>query len=116
MIRRFLLIAAWAALGCIILVTLAPIGMRPIVSNEAGYERFLAYAVLGFLLWHAHPRRLLFVSAIIVVSATSLEALQHLTPDRHGHWSDLSEKLSGGLFGLFAAHLICFIFTRLFAR
>jgi len=116
MTQRFFLIAAWAALGCIILVTLAPIGMRPMMSNEPGYERFLAYAVLGFLLGHAHPRRLLFVSGVIIVSATSLEALQHLTPDRHGHWFDLSEKLLGGLIGLFAAHLMCLIFTRLFAR
>lgn len=116
MVRRFSLIAAWAAVGCIILVTLAPIEMRPMVSSEPGYERFFAYAVLGFLLWHAHPRRLLLVSGIVVVLATSLEALQHLTPDRHGHWSDLSEKLSGGLVGLFAAHVLSSIFTRLFTR
>jgi hypothetical protein len=116
MIRRFFLIAAWSALGCIILVTLAPIGMRPIVSNEPGYERFLAYAVLGFLLGHAHPGRLLFVLGIIVALAITLEALQHLTPDRHGHWSDLSEKLSGGLVGLYSARLLSVVFTRLFAR
>ena len=116
MVRRFWLIAAWAAVGCIILVTLAPIEMRPMVSNEAGFERFLAYVVLGFLLWHAHPRRLLLVSGIIVVLAISLEALQHLTPDRHGHWADLSQKLCGGLAGMFAAHALGSIVTRLFAR
>ena len=86
------------------------------VSNEAGLERFLAYAVLGFLLGHAHPRRLLLVSSVIVVLATSLEALQHLTPDRHGHWADLAEKIAGGLVGLFAAHALSSIFTRLSAR
>ena len=116
MARRFSLIAAWAAVSCIILVTLAPIGLRPMMSSEPGYERFLAYVVLGFLLGQAHPRRLLLVSGIIVVLATSLEALQHLTPDRHGHWADLFEKIAGGLIGLFAAHALGLIVTRFFAR
>jgi len=116
MFKRFWLIVAWAAVGCIVLVTLAPIDMRPMVSNAPGYERFFAYAVLGFLLWQAHPRRLLLISGIIVVLATSLEALQHLTPDRHGHWFDLFEKLAGGLVGMFAAHTVSSIFARLVAR
>lgn len=98
--RTLLLVVAWSALVCIALLTLLPIGMRPIVTRDPSYERFLAYALLGIMFSVAYPRRLLTVLTIVIGAALTFEALQHLTASRHGEWPDLIEKASGGLFGI----------------
>ncbi len=100
MFQKALLIAAWCALILIAFVTLSPLGLRPEFGGDPFYERFGAYAVLGLAFAMAYPRRTLMVISIVVGAAVALEALQHLTPDRHGRLFDLVAKASGGLFGI----------------
>lgn len=62
-------------------------------------ERFAAYAVLGALFVTAYPRHFVRVMSLVLAVAISLEVLQHLTPDRHGHLVDAMEKITGGVAG-----------------
>jgi hypothetical protein len=102
MMRKLVILIAWCCLGLIVFVTLSPIGLRP-ESGSAGLERFAAYNVLGVLFVAAYPRRFTWVMVIILGVAVSLELLQHLTPDRHGHIADAAQKVIGGLLGSSAA-------------
>jgi len=106
MVQKTLPIAAWAVLIFIAFVTLSPLALRPEMASDPFYERFGAYAVLGLAFGVSYPRRALMVVGIVVGAAVALEALQHLTPDRHGHLHDLVAKVSGGLFGIAISELI----------
>jgi len=98
MSRKIVILAAWCCLGLIIFVTLSPIGLRP-ETGDAGLERFVAYSLLGVLFVAAYPNRFAPVIASILVIAVSLELLQHLTSDRHGHIADAVQKIVGGVAG-----------------
>ena len=50
MVRKLLVLLAWVSLGYIVYVTLSPIGLRPVASNNPAYERLVAYAIVGILL------------------------------------------------------------------
>jgi len=102
MMRKLIILIAWCCLGSIAFVTLSPIGLRPEIGS-AGLERFAAYGVLGVLFVAAYPRRFVLVMTLILGAAVSLELLQHLTPDRHGHLADAAQKITGGLLGSSAA-------------
>lgn len=99
MLQKLITLTAWCALGFIAFVTLSPIGLRPETGGSAGIERFMAYGVLGTLFVIAYPHRFVRVMTLILVVAGSLELLQHLTPDRHGHLPDAAEKMAGGMAG-----------------
>ena len=89
MLERLFAAAAWLTLAFIAYTTLSPIGLRPAVTNPE-IERFGAYAVAGFLFVMGYPRRKILAFAIVVGAAIVLEALQLVTPDRHGQlrtWS-----------------------------
>jgi 2-haloacid dehalogenase len=43
MVRKLLVLLAWVSLGYIVYVTLSPIGLRPVASNNPAYERLGAY-------------------------------------------------------------------------
>jgi len=77
-------------------------GLRPEIAS-VGLERFAAYGILGILFVAAYPRRFTLVITFILGVAVSLELLQHLTPDRHGHIADAAQKVIGGLLGSSAA-------------
>lgn len=98
MLRKLITLAAWCALGVIVFVTLSPIGLRP-ETGSAGFERFWAYGLLGALFVMAYPQHFVRVMTFVLVVAGSLELLQHLTPDRHGHIADAAEKIAGGIAG-----------------
>lgn len=97
--------AAWAILAFIIFVTLSPIGLRP-HFEDVSVERFGAFAFVGLLFGLAYPKRLWLVLSLVVGTAFVLEALQHLTPDRHGHVSDAIVKFVGGVIGVGAAWVV----------
>src|SRR5260370_42288514 len=94
MIQRVSIIAGWLALAFIVYVTLSPIGALPAFAGLQ-FDRFAAFALLGRAFGLAYPNRLFLVVAIVVGSALSLEALQLLTPDRHGHILDAFVKAAG---------------------
>lgn len=98
MLRKIIVLAAWCCLGFIIFTTLSPIGLRP-ETGSAGFERFAAYGLLGALFVMAYPDRFTLVMICMLGLAVSLEFLQHLTPDRHGHVADAAQKIAGGVAG-----------------
>lgn len=104
MYQKIFTAAAWAILAFIVFVTLSPIGLRPHFENVS-VERFGAFAVVGLLFGLAYPKRLWLVLCLVAGTAVALEALQHLTPDRHGHVSDAIVKIVGGVAGVGAAWL-----------
>jgi hypothetical protein len=106
MLQNFVRILAWFALAYIAVITLSTIGLRPVMTANPLYERFVAFAVVAALFELGYSGRTVFVTAVIIGSTMGLEALQHLTPDRHGHLVDFFEKASGGLFGIFAVNAI----------
>ncbi|MDB5619700.1 VanZ family protein [Tardiphaga sp.] len=102
--HRFFTVVAWAILAFIVFATLSPIGLRPHVE-DVSIERFGAFAFAGLLFGLAYPKRLWMVLSLIVATAFVLEALQHLTPDRHGHLSDALVKFAGGVVGVGVASI-----------
>jgi len=98
MLRKLIILAAWCVLGHIIFATLSPINLRP-QTGSAGLERFAAYGLMGTLFVTAYPRRFALVVVFVIGVAVSLELLQHLTPDRHGHVADAGQKIFGGVAG-----------------
>lgn len=97
-------IAGWLALAFIAFVTLSPINDRPSVA-DAQLEHFAAFVLLGLALVLGYPRRLLLIVALVVGSAFVLEAMQLLTPDRHGRVLDAMVKAVGGICGIGAGWL-----------
>ena len=113
-ISRFAIAAAWISILAIAYATLtrvgfvyaiyfklAPILMNPEMKVYALYEHVIAFAVMGSLFSFAYPRRPLLVCCFVIGVAGLLEALQTLTPDRHGTWIDALQKMAGGAFGIF---------------
>jgi hypothetical protein len=82
-------------------MSLSPIGVRPGGGSDhwADSERFVAYLVLGSLFVLAYPGRFIRSLMFVIAIALGLEALQHLTSDRHGRVVDAMEKVAGGLAG-----------------
>ncbi|HEY8578089.1 MAG TPA: VanZ family protein [Devosia sp.] len=104
--KTILRVAAWTALAIVLLATLSPIEFRPHSPLPVQWERLMAFALCGFLLAAAYPRHIVLVLAVIFVSAISLEALQLITPSRHGRIIDLAAKLVGGSAGVVAGAIL----------
>ncbi|MGZ5871808.1 MAG: VanZ family protein [Bradyrhizobium sp.] len=115
MIQRISLVAGWLALAFIVFATLAPIGARPVVASPH-LEHFAAFALMGLAFGLAYPNRILFVVAIVVGAAVGLEALQLLTPDRHGRAADALLKALGGISGISVGQLLSFLLRLRFVR
>jgi hypothetical protein len=111
--RRLLLPVAWAALAFIAYATLArntlvywlygilaPLLAHPSMHLYVPVEHLVAFAVLGALFSIVYPRHTLLVLLFVLAVAGLLEALQTLTPDRHGTLIDYLEKTAGGAIGI----------------
>lgn len=105
MIHRVSLIAAWLALAFIVFATLSPIDDRPVLAGPQ-FEHFAAFALMGFAFMLGYPRRVLLIVAIVLASAFVLEALQLLTPDRHGRVLDALVKAAGGMSGVGLGYVV----------
>jgi VanZ family protein len=99
MVQRVSTIAGWLALAFVVYATLSPINDRPVVAPQH-FEHFAAFALVGFAFALAYPKRLVLIAALVLISAFGLEALQLLTPDRHGRLVDAVVKAVGGLCGI----------------
>jgi hypothetical protein len=103
--RRAIRIAAWASLTFIAIVTVGPIGVRPVTGLSPQIERLCAFIVVGALFAAAYPRHI-FLAAFVVLGAAALfEVLQVLEPSRHGRVFDAAVKMAGGVIGLCAGWL-----------
>lgn len=115
MIQRVCTIAGWLALAFIAYATLSPIDARPVLAGPQ-LEHFAAFALVGLSFAVAYPNRVVFVVIIVVGAAVGLEALQLLTPDRHGRVIDALVKALGGIFGISAGQLALFLLRLKSAR
>jgi VanZ like family len=95
--------AAWTLLAAVFVMTVGPIGLRPVSGHSVGLERFFAFAVIGGLFGLAYPRRWPMILVIVVGSAAAFELMQMLMPGRHARLMDFMVKATGGLVGLAAA-------------
>ncbi|MBR0750726.1 VanZ family protein [Bradyrhizobium jicamae] len=103
--RTLGVIAGWLALLLIACVTLSPIQDRPSLAG-AQLERFVAFATMGLAFVLGYPRRTLLIVLFVVGSAFMLEAMQLLTPDRHGRLIDAIVKAAGGTCGIATGRLV----------
>lgn len=88
-------ILAWTVLAAFLILTLGPAGWRPHVHGFANLERFLGFAVAGFVFVLAYPRRIGLVLLGLVIVIAGLEGLQLLRADRHGTLLDALYKMAG---------------------
>jgi VanZ family protein len=117
MIQKVSTIVGWLALAFIAYATLSPISDRPTIEIAGvQFEHFAAFWLVGLALGLAYPKRLLWVVAIVVASAIGLEALQLLTPDRHGRIVDAAVKAAGGLCGVGVSQLATLILRAKISR
>jgi len=105
-------LTAWILVAALVFVTLAPIGMRPVVVESANLERAMAYALMGFMLALAYPRHWLWALAAGVALAGLLEAAQGLTASRHGRVADFLVKAVAASLGALGAQVVLFAGTR----
>ncbi|MBX9840394.1 MAG: VanZ family protein [Xanthobacteraceae bacterium] len=104
MIKRILSVAPWASLAFVAAATLSPLTLRPHMS-AAHVEHLAAYAFIGLLFGLVYPRQTFLNGVVVLGTATLLEVLQLMTPDRHGRIADLGFKLAGAIAGIVAAKI-----------
>lgn len=97
---RAIQFAAWASLVVVAIAALAPIEFRPTSSLPPTAERFAAFAAVGFAFALAYPRQFWLAALVVIAAALLLEALQMLSPSRHGRLADALVKVVGGVAGL----------------
>jgi VanZ family protein len=115
MIQRVSSFAGWLALAFIVYATLSPIDARPVLAS-AHLEHFAAFALMGLAFGLAYPSRMLLAAVIVVGAAAGLEALQVLTPDRHGRVIDALVKALGGICGISIGQLLSLLLRLRSAR
>jgi VanZ family protein len=77
-----------------------------------GFDRLLAFALLGAFFAAAYPKRLNLVCAVVLGSAVLLEFAQTMTPDRHGRLVDAAQKLLGGGVGILIGFIVLHLTPR----
>ena len=111
MIQRLSLMAGWLALAFIGFATLSPIAERPVMAGPQ-LEHFVAFAAMGCAFAMGYPKRTLIFIVLVIASAFGLEALQLLTPDRHGRFIDAAVKAAGGICGIGVGRFALLLFER----
>lgn len=109
---RLVRLAAWILVALIVVVTLVPIGLRPVVTANPSIERIAAYALAGLLMMVGYPRRRLQVLIGSVLLAGGLEAAQTLTSTRHGRVEDFLVKAGAALAGAVAGLAVAAVAAR----
>ena len=115
MIQRISVFTGWLVLAFVVYATLSPMDARPVLTVPH-LEHFAAFALMGFAFALAYPNRVLLVVALVVGTAAGLEALQLLTPDRHGRAADAFIKALGGISGISIGQTLSFLLRIKLAR
>lgn len=113
--RKLCRFVSWLALAYVAYATLSPITERPIVAGPQ-LEHFAAFALLGVAFASSYQNRISLALVVVISSSFGLEALQLITPDRHGRVIDAVVKAAGGLCGLGAGQLAAVILRNWIAR
>ncbi|GJE17836.1 hypothetical protein [Methylobacterium marchantiae] len=111
MTRTLLRLSVFVILATLVFVTLSPIGLRPMVA-PANVERMCAYALFGFLLILAYPRRWYLGLMAGMAVAGILEFGQEFSPTRHARTADFVVKAAAAAFGSLAAYLVLAAYAR----
>ncbi|MBP1183779.1 hypothetical protein [Methylobacterium sp. PvR107] len=93
-------LVAWVLVIAITVITLVPLGLRPVVTASPSIERSAAYAALGLCMVWGYPLRWPWVLLGCVLLAGGLEAAQHLTSTRHGRFDDFLVKAAASAVGV----------------
>jgi len=96
---------AWLLLLGVAVVTVSPIGLRPVTGAPADVERALAFGLIGAAVWLGYPRHRAVVLLVIALAGL-LEAAQSLVPGRHGRMHDFVVKGAGAVAGAVLAALV----------
>ncbi|MGF9759477.1 VanZ family protein [Microvirga sp. 0TCS3.31] len=110
------LLSRWLAcllVLAIAVVTLAPIGLRPVTAAPANWERFAAFMAVGALFCVGYRHHRWRIVGLVIGLAGLLELLQHVSPSRHGRLPDGLVKAAGALLGIGLAVAAEPIFSRL---
>jgi hypothetical protein len=105
--KILLRLATLGWLAFIVFATLSRLSSRPTLVNTGtelitAFERFCAYAVLGFLCRLSFPNRPRLVVISILGIIVGLEFAQFVVPDRDPRLIDTLEKALGGSVRFFA--------------
>jgi VanZ like family len=113
-LRGLIIAAAWASLAVVAYATLSRAGLvyrlyfmfspflgHPSMRAYASAEHLFAYMIVGMLFSAIYPRSTLRICLFLFIAIACLEAMQSLTPDRHGTFRDAIEKMVGGATGVF---------------
>ena len=111
-LRGVIVVAAWVSVAAVVYATLsklelvyrlyyllAPFLNYPSMRTYATIEHLAAYGMIGLLFCAVYPRSLLRVCFFLFLFIVGLEALQTVTPDRHGTLRDAVEKMIGAATG-----------------
>jgi hypothetical protein len=98
-------IVAWLLLAGLVVVTIGPIGWRPVSPLPTQLERALALSIIGFVFAVAYPRHIVLIAVLVLGTTAILEPLQVFEPSRHGRIVDALVKLVGACVGLAAGYI-----------
>jgi VanZ family protein len=99
--RKFYLVAAWAALLAIVVLTMVPPNLRPTTDAPHDVEHAAAFLITGLLFGLAYPGRERFLTIGAVVFCAAIEILQLYVPGRHARWIDFAVDAVAAVVGIF---------------
>ncbi len=99
-LSTLLRVTTLAYLAFLVVVTLAPVEMRPNIGSSVTIQHFSAFVVLGMLVSLSCRWRVLALVVVVIGIALTLELLQLAVPGRHARLIDFTVKSAGSLAGL----------------
>ncbi|MEA2987433.1 MAG: hypothetical protein QOG83_144 [Alphaproteobacteria bacterium] len=105
-------VAGWFLVAAVVVLTLAPPGLRPGTGVEHHLEHLLAFALVGLMFGLGYPDRRLAVIVLGLTMIAVLEVLQLWVPGRHARVSDFLMNSVGVLLGVAVATLLRRMRTR----
>jgi VanZ family protein len=107
--RKLYLVAAWAALSAIVVLTVVPPNLRPTTDAPHDVEHAAAFLITGVLFGLACPGREWILSIGAVLFGAMIEILKLYVPGRHARGIDFvvdaSAALAGVLVGAFGSRV-----------
>jgi VanZ family protein len=103
--RKLYLVAAWAALSAIVVLTVVPPNLRPTTDAPHDVEHAAAFLITGVLFGLAYAGRERILSVGAVSFCAIIEILQLYVPGRHARWIDFAVDALAAVFGIFVGAL-----------
>jgi VanZ family protein len=103
--KKLYLVAAWAALSTIVVLTVVPPSLRPTTDAPHDIEHAAAFLSTGVLFGLAYAGRERILSIGAVVFCAMIEILQLYVPGRHARWIDFAVDALATVFGVLVGTL-----------